>query len=297
MSTMEGQLPSNAGLGFASALATAAERHQPLRAIGAANAVAARVAAEAGLDALWVSGLETSASLGLPDENVIGPRELSDVVAALRRVSYLPLIVDVDNAGGSVPGARRVAFDLSGLGISALCIEDSAYPKINSFALNRGQRLADERVVSRQLLAMREVAHPEIAIIARTEALIAGRPLEEALGRATAYVSAGADAIVMHSRDPTGQETFDAASAWSGEVPLITIPTAFPQFTGKDFASAGFALIVYANQLSRAALAAMRAAAAELAHEDRFGAGPTSVPLARVEDLLRIGDRASRATT
>ncbi|MGW4968428.1 isocitrate lyase/phosphoenolpyruvate mutase family protein [Streptomyces albidoflavus] len=74
---------------------TDSRREHPLLAIGAVNALAAHVAAEAGFDALWVSGLEVSAASGLPDANVLGPRDLSDVVASLGRVTDLPVIVDI----------------------------------------------------------------------------------------------------------------------------------------------------------------------------------------------------------
>ncbi|WP_221889571.1 isocitrate lyase/phosphoenolpyruvate mutase family protein, partial [Streptomyces sp. WAC02707] len=106
------------------------ERKQPLLAIGAVNALAAHVAADAGFDALWVSGLEVSAASGLPDANVLGPRDLSDVVTSLGRVTELPVIVDIDNAGGSGRTAERFASDLMRAGAAAVCVEDSAYPKM-----------------------------------------------------------------------------------------------------------------------------------------------------------------------
>src|SRR5262249_4209680 len=137
------------------ALLQAAAAGIPLRAVGAVNALAARVAAEAGFDALWVSGLEVSASLGLPDENVLGSRDLADVVLALGRAAGLPVIVDIDNAGGSAATARRFGDDLARAGAAALCVEDSAYPKVNSFAVHRRQQLAGPALMGDQLAAMR----------------------------------------------------------------------------------------------------------------------------------------------
>ncbi|WP_309226929.1 isocitrate lyase/phosphoenolpyruvate mutase family protein [Streptomyces lunaelactis] len=274
-------------------LAQANRAHRPLRAVGAASAVAARVAAESGFDALWVSGLEVSTALGLPDENVLGPRDLADVVLALTRTAPLPVIVDVDNAGGSVATARRFADDLTRAGAAALCVEDSAYPKVNSFALHRTQQLAHQHLMGEQLAAMRSTAGADVLLIARTEALICGSTLTEALERAEVYAAAGADAVLIHSKDPTGHQALATAAAWTGPVPLVTVPTAFSHLGPHQLGEAGFALAIYANQLSRAALAAMRAAAAAFASTGSFTSGGTT--LTDVGDLLKVADPAARA--
>ncbi|MCX4573419.1 isocitrate lyase/phosphoenolpyruvate mutase family protein [Streptomyces sp. NBC_01571] len=274
-------------------LTAAAGARRPLRAIGAASAVAAKVAVETGFDALWVSGLEVSTALGLPDENVLGPRDLADTVLALTRTAALPVIVDIDNAGGTPATARRFAGDLTRAGAAALCLEDSAYPKVNSFALHRSQALARIETVTEQLSAMRDVAGTRVALIARTEALICGASVTEAVERAAAYAACGADAVLIHSKDPTGQQALATAAAWTGKVPLVTVPTAFPHLAPDELGLAGFALAIYANQLSRAALAAMRRAAASFQTTGSFTAGGT--PLSDVADLLQIADPTARA--
>ena len=279
---------------FKLALESASGSGGALRAIGAASALAARVGVEAGFDALWVSGLEVSAALGLPDENVIGSRDLADVVAVLRRASGLPIIVDIDNAGGSPATARRVACDLTRAGAAALCLEDSAYPKVNSFSTHRDQLLADPELVREQLAAIRE-SGPSTVIIARTEALICGTGIPEAHGRAARYAAAGADALLIHSKDPSGEQALCSASAWTGDTPLVTVPTAFPHLDDARLAAAGYGLAIYANQLSRASLAAMRAAAAAFTASGSFTA-PGCPPLADVQDLLRIGNPDARAS-
>ncbi|WP_338106041.1 isocitrate lyase/phosphoenolpyruvate mutase family protein [Streptomyces coelicoflavus] len=274
-------------------LATAAGARRPLRAIGAANAVAAKVAVETGFDALWVSGLEVSTALGLPDENVLGPRDLADTVLALTRTAALPVIVDIDNAGGTPAAARRFAGDLTRAGAAALCLEDSAYPKVNSFALHRSQALADIETVTEQIAAMRDAVGSQVALIARTEALICGASVTEAVRRAEAYASCGADAVLIHSKDPAGQQALATAAAWPGAVPLVTVPTAFAHLSPDELGTAGFALAIYANQLSRAALAAMRSVAASFQTTGSFTAGGT--PLSDVADLLQIADPTARA--
>ncbi|MFB7108689.1 isocitrate lyase/phosphoenolpyruvate mutase family protein [Streptomyces sp. NPDC056291] len=278
---------------LAARLAAAVRARRPLRAIGTASAVAARVAVETGFDALWVSGLEVSTSLGLPDENVLGPRDLADTVLALTRTATLPVIVDVDNAGGTPATARRFAGDLSRAGASALCLEDSAYPKVNSFALHRVQALAPVETMSEQLAAMREAAGSQVALIARTEALICGASVSEAVERAAAYAAAGADAVLIHSKDRSGAQALATAAAWTEAVPLVTVPTAFAHLAPDELGEAGFALAIYANQLSRAALAAMRQAASSFQATGSFTADGTV--LSDVADLLKIADPAARA--
>ncbi len=279
--------------GLRAALANARTDRRTLRAVGAANALAARVGAEHGFDALWVSGLEVSAALGLPDENVLGPGDLAAVVQAVGRVSALPVIVDVDNAGGSVATAHRFAGDLAPAGAAALCLEDSAYPKVNSFALHRTQQLTGIGLMGEQLDAMRRAGGPDLLLIARTEALICGAGLEHALDRARIFVESGADAVLIHSKDTTGREALALAAAWAGPAPLVTVPTAFPHLTLDQLAEAGFTLAIYANQLSRAALSAMRTAAGSFAETGSFTA--TGTPLAGVQDLLQVADPLASA--
>ncbi|WP_311137298.1 isocitrate lyase/phosphoenolpyruvate mutase family protein [Streptomyces sp. I6] len=265
------------------------ERKHPLLAIGAVNALAAHVAAEAGFDALWVSGLEVSAASGLPDANVLGPRDLSDVVASLGRVTELPVIVDIDNAGGSGRTAERFASDLMRAGAAAVCVEDSAYPKCNSFAAHRSQTLADRDLLCEQVGRIRKLAGDGLVVVARTEALIAGEDMATAITRAEAYAEAGADTILIHSKDATGDQARAIGRAWSHSVPLVSVPTAFPDLSAAELGEAGFSLCIYANQLSRAALAGMRTAARQFRRGGSFRS-TVAGSLAEVGDLMRVGE-------
>ncbi|GAA0626383.1 isocitrate lyase/phosphoenolpyruvate mutase family protein [Streptomyces crystallinus] len=265
------------------------ERKHPLLAIGAVNALAAHVAAEAGFDALWVSGLEVSAASGLPDANVLGPRDLSDVVASLGRVTELPVIVDIDNAGGSGRTAERFAYDLLRAGAAAVCVEDSAYPKCNSFAAHRAQSLADRDLLCEQVGRIRKTAGDGLVVVARTEALIAGEDMTTAIARAEAYADAGADAILIHSKDATGDQARAIGRAWNHGVPPVSVPTAFPDLSAAELGEAGFRLCIYANQLSRAALAGMRTAARQFQRGGSFRS-TVAGSLAEVGDLMRVGE-------
>jgi len=267
----------------------------PVLAAGAASAIAARVAMDAGFHALWVSGLEVSASLGLPDTNVLGTRDLMDVIIAVRRAAPLPVIVDVDNAGASTDGARRFASDLATAGAAAVCIEDSAFPKCNSFRLDRTQGLASVELMSDQLQQMRRAAGDDLVLIARTEALIAGHDIAAAFARAGGYVDAGADAILIHTRDATGEQARSIGSSWDRPAPLVIVPTSFPQIHWKDLSDWGYRLAIYANQLTRASLAAMRASADEFARTGLFEAAPQA-RLSTVADLIQLAEPSALAT-
>ncbi|MEV5574492.1 isocitrate lyase/phosphoenolpyruvate mutase family protein [Spirillospora sp. NPDC052269] len=266
-----------------------ADSTRPLLAAGAVNAMAARLAVEEGFDALWVSGLEVSASLGLPDANVLSVRDLADVVTALGRVATHPVIVDVDNGGGTVEGVARIAADLYQAGAAAICIEDSAYPKCNSFAEHSSQKLAAEELVVRQIERIRQIVGDGLVVVSRTESLIANAPLKLAVERSVRFVEAGAEAVLIHSKDRTGCQPLEVAARWRQAIPLVTVPTAFPQLTATELGEAGYRLCIYANQFSRAALAGMRAAARQFTREGTFRPS-AEAPLAAVGDLLRIGE-------
>ncbi|MFJ5071762.1 isocitrate lyase/phosphoenolpyruvate mutase family protein [Kitasatospora sp. NPDC088556] len=271
------------------ALRDAAACRRPVQAIGAVNAMAARVAVEAGFGALWVSGLEVSAAYGLADENLLCSRDLADVVTSLRRVTDLPVIVDVDNAAGTGASAARFGFDLQAAGAAAVCLEDSRYPKCNSFSEHRAQAMTETETVCEQIKELKAAALG-LLLIARTETLICGGGMDDALARATSYEAAGADAVLLHSKDTTGNQALEVGRRWSG-VPLVTVPTAFPHLDRRLLGEAGFALAIYANQLTRAALAAMHRAAAGFRVTGVFEA----CQLADVQDLMRVGDPDARA--
>jgi phosphoenolpyruvate phosphomutase len=94
-------------------------------------------------------------------------------------------------------------------------------------------------------------------IIARIEALIAGHGIEEALKRATAYENAGADAILIHSKKNTPDEVFEFCNTWTGEIPIIAIPTTYPTVTSDELQNNKIKMVIYANQSLRAAHWAM----------------------------------------
>ena len=122
-------------------------------------------------------------------------------------------------------------------------------------------------------------------VIARTEALIADLGLDEALRRGTAYAEAGADLLLVHSRRKTPDEIVAFTEAWPGTIPLVLVPTAYPDLTEARIEALGkIAIVIYANHAVRAAVAAMRRIFAEI-RRDR-GIHLVDKKIASVEDIF-----------
>lgn len=238
----------------------------PVALVGVHNALVSRLAGRAGFDGGWVSSLEISAVLGLPDRNLLGFAEMLGVARSIAAGSDLPLVVDADNGYGTLETTVRAVRELSGSGIAGMCIEDNTFPKRNSFLVGGARDLEDPAEFADKIARAKQVqVDPDFMVIARTEALIAGEGMDAALERGICYADAGADLVLLHSRVQDGSEAVAAARRWIHPTPLIVIPTAFPHLSLRTLGRLGFRMAIYANQLLRAtvwsveeALAAIR---------------------------------------
>lgn len=238
---------------------------QPVLMVGVHNALAARLAEQSGFDAGWISGFEVSASLGLPDRNLLGCTEMAEVARRVTMATDLPVVVDADNGYGSALAMRRAADEFALSNAAGMCVEDSMFPKRNSFDPARDDALADASEFADRIAATKEhLSGTPFVVIGRTEALIAGKSIEAALDRAGRYADAGADLIVVHSKDRSGREAVEVAQRWHRPTPLVSIPTAFPQMSPKELGTLGYTVVIYANHLLRAAATGMRDALAAL---------------------------------
>lgn len=268
-------------------------RHGCVRAIGAHDALSALLAERHGFDAIWAGGFGISASaLALPDANVM---TLTESVEATRRIvsaTELPVVADGENGFGSVATTIRACAAFAEAGAAAIVIEDSQFPRRSSLHdANVDQPLVPLEEQLRRLAAARETCAPhELTLVARTEALTTGAGLEEALARARRYAAAGVDAILVHSRDRDGREVLDFAAAWDGGLPLVAIPTAYPQLGAAQLADAGYRMAFFANQLLRAAVAAMRDALGEIAEHD--STAPIEARIAPVKEVFELVETA-----
>ena len=265
----------------------------PMVAVGAHDALTAILIEQRDFDAVWVSGLGVSATrLGVPDLNLMTMTEALDAAVRIDGVTSLPIVADCDNGHGGFLNVLRTAREYERAGIARICIEDNAFPKRNSLLpgeVDRGLVPMEEQ--ARRLAAAKEQQDTEeFVLIARVESLIAGLGSEDALARAAAYIGAGADAIVIHSRDRTLEEINEFLVGWSAldrRVPLVAIPTLFPTFTAEELGAKGFSMVIFANQALRGAVRAMEQVLDALADERRPAAADAYIdPVGHVFDLV-----------
>jgi phosphoenolpyruvate phosphomutase len=229
------------------------------------NALAARIAEEAGFQAVWGSGLAISASLGVPDNNEASFSEVLDVAEKMADATDVPILLDADTGYGDHNHVGRVVRLAEKRGVAGLCIEDKLFPKRNSLLGPGGQQLADIREFSSRIHAARAAArHPDFVVVARTEAYIAGAGGAEALERAYAYAEAGAHAVLVHSARSDASEILEFLSRWDGRCPVVVVPTNYASTPTATLAEAGVSVVIWANHLVRASVRAMQQVAAQI---------------------------------
>ncbi len=222
------------------------------------DGLSARIAESEGFDALWASGFSISTSLGLRDSDEASWSQLLSVVEYMVAGTSVPIVVDGDTGYGNFNTARRFLASAERQGAAGVCFEDKVFPKMNSF-VGDSHRLADIDEFAAKIAACSEARNDEdFCIIARTEALIAGRGVDEALERAEAYRKAGATAIFVHSRQQVADEIEQFAAEWADRAPLVIAPTTYASTSADTFRNLGISAVIWANHSMRAAVTAMR---------------------------------------
>ncbi|WP_246003195.1 isocitrate lyase/phosphoenolpyruvate mutase family protein [Nocardia tenerifensis] len=258
---------------------------QPSYLMGAHDGLSARIAAEAGFTGVWASGLCMSTVLGARDSDEISWAELLDLVARIVEGGGLPVLVDADTGYGNFNTARRFAARAERIGAAGMCLEDKVFPKMNSY-FGDSHPLAPVGDMCAKLAACRDQVDAEFVLVARTEALIAGAGLAEALRRAEAYRQAGADAIFIHSRRRTVDEIAEFTAEWGARLPLVIAPTTYHTVPRATFAELGIAAVIWANQSMRAAVAAMRQVCRSLLADGAAAVEPGIASLRELFDLM-----------
>jgi phosphoenolpyruvate phosphomutase len=242
-------------------------------------------------DGMWSSSLTDSTSKGKPDiEAVDITTRLQDLTQILECTTK-PIIYDGDTGG--IP--EHFVFTVRTLernGISAVIIEDKRGLKKNSlFGTEVEQQLAPVEEFCEKIQAGKKAqVTREFMIIARLESLIAGKTTGDALERALAYVGAGADGIMIHSKEKSGGDIREFCSRFRREyknIPLVLVPTTYNQYTEAELASWGANIIIYANHMLRASYPAMLAAAKTiLEHERAKEADELCMPIKDILELI-----------
>ncbi|MEK7797247.1 MAG: isocitrate lyase/phosphoenolpyruvate mutase family protein, partial [Nitrospirota bacterium] len=259
--------------------------------VGAHDALSAKLIERAGFDAIWASGFGISASLKcIPDGSFLTMTEQLDATRNMVEAAGIPVIADCDTGFGNALNVMRMVQDYEKAGIAGICIEDNVFPKRCSFyAGSRRDLVSADEHAGKVRAAKSAQSSPDFLVIARTEALIAGWGRDEALKRAEAYADAGADAVLIHSKSPTFDELRAVSQQWSGRVPLVVVPTIFGAVTADELERHNFKIVIFANQVIRTAIKAMRDTLDVLKKEGRAEAvGDRMVALQEVYDLVGV---------
>ena len=220
---------------------------------GAFDAMSAKLVENSGFDAIWAGSFGISATHALPDASILTMTEFLNVASNMEDACDIPIIADCDTGFGGPSNVSHMVKKYEKAGVAAICIEDKTFPKQNSFLENTKQELLPEKDFVAKIIAAKEAKeNSNFMIIGRTEALISGLGMKEAIKRANAYEKAGADAILIHSKQDSPEEIFEFSESWGGTLPLVVVPTSFPTVKLDELISHKIKMVIYANQTLRA---------------------------------------------
>lgn len=228
---------------------------------GCHNPLSAKLAEDAGFDAVWFSGFEFATSMCLPDASILTMSENLTAISSITRTVKIPLLADCDSGFGDANNVAFMVKEYEHAGASGICIEDKLFPKLNSFCESKQDLLPTNEFCLKLIAAASARKSKDFTIIARLESFIAGAGIEDAITRADAYVAAGADALVIHSKVSDLREIrafFNKIETLS--VPAIVIPTTYYNATIEDFCTISPHIkgVIYANQGIRSYIKALK---------------------------------------
>ncbi len=235
--------------------------------VGARDVLDAKIVENAGFDFVWSSSLGVSASFCLPDASLVSMSQYIDAARHMGEITDIPIIIDADTGYGNANNVIYAVKLFEAAGIAAMSMEDKKFPKDNSLLAGGRQDLASIEEFTGKIKAVKDTQKSnDFFLIARVEALIAGWGQEEAMKRATAYVEAGADSILMHSKSSSPDEVVEFIKAWDGRAPITLVPTMYPDLTEDNIKALGgkVKIVIYANQTFRAAVKATEEVLAEI---------------------------------
>lgn len=242
-------------------------------------------------DAMWCSSLTESTCKGKPDIEAVDVTARLGTLSDITEVTTKPIIFDADT-GGLIEHFEFTVRSLERLGASAAIIEDKVGLKKNSLfgeEVKQSQDTIDgfcKKIHAGQSAKITD----DFMIIARIESLILNKGMEDAVARARAYIDAGADGIMIHSRQKSPDEIFefcDHFASFRNGKPLVVVPTSYNSVTETELASAGVNIIIYANQLLRSAYPAMmNTAISILKHQRSLEADSSMLSIKEILNLI-----------
>ena len=245
-------------------------------------------------DAIWVSSLTDSTAKGQPDIEYVDITSRTTTIQQILEVSTKPIILDGDSGGLTEHFVFQVR-TMERLGVSAIIIEDKVGLKKNSlFGDSAGQVQDNPQSFAEKIAAGKSAqVTKDFAVIARVESMILGGTAEDAMERAMIYVDAGADCLMPHFKDRDPSELFRFSEAYrraGSPVPLVAVPSAYPQVTESELHDNGFQVVIYANHLLRSAYPAMqRTAQSILTHQRALEAEEFCMSVSEILTLIDGG--------
>ena len=224
-------------------------------------------------DGMWSSSLTDSAIRGKPDNQAVDFSTRFSGLSEILDVTTKPILFDADN-GGRIEHISYTVRTLERLGVSGICIEDKIGTKKNSLFDNQSGSYQDDiKNFSKKInIARDSKVTNDFFIVARIESFILGKSLKNALKRANAYSEAGADAILIHSKEKKPNQIFQFAKVFKKSKfykPMIAVPSTYSKTYEKELIKNGFKVVIYANQLLRAAYPQMLKTATQILKNGR----------------------------
>ena len=268
------------------------ESHNSLTGLIIENLKVSKSNSFAEFDGMWSSSLTDSATKGKPDNSSVDFSTRLISLNDMMEVTKKLLVFDADN-GGQLEHLRFLVRSLERVGASAIIMEDKIGLKKNSLFKNQTGTKQDkaEHFAKKIKLVCNFRKNKDFMVIARIESFIVGKGIKDALKRAEIYSKAGADAILIHSKEKNPNEIFSFAKEFKKSknfIPLVSVPSTYSKVYEKDLIKNGFKLVIYANQLLRAAYPAMQSTARKILENSRaFEAEKKIIPIKEIINLIK----------
>ena len=239
---------------------------------------------------MWSSSLTDSLLLGMPDNQSVDYSTRINNLVKLTKKTTKPVLFDGDN-GGEKHLLPYLIKDLEFHGISGICIEDKKGEKINSLFQNQAKSKQEsiKNFCKKIKLICKSRKNKDFYIVARIESLILGKKVSDALERAFAYVKAGSDAILIHSKDKTATNIISFTKKFKKKypnIPVVCVPSTYSGTHEKKLFASGINVVIYANQLLRASYYAMLNTAKKILYNQR--ALESEKEITNIKDIINL---------